>query len=233
MIEINLIPDVKRELLKAQRQRSMVISGSIIAGVIAIIIAGILLIWWTTQGARNYFLDQAIESEHQKLASVEDVNDTITIQNQLSKVSSLHTDKSITSRLFNVVAVISPSKPDNITINNLTLNGEDRTIKIEASTEGGYASLEVFKKTIENTKLVFNDDTEVVIPLAEEIYDGERLFSDNAGQKILRFTLTFKYPQELFGNNVKTLTIKGPERTNVTDSYLGVPQSIFGEGGEE
>ena len=36
MIEINLVPDIKQEFLKTQRQRNRVISYSILAGIIAV-----------------------------------------------------------------------------------------------------------------------------------------------------------------------------------------------------
>lgn len=45
MIEINLIPDVKQELLKAQRTRSMVVSIAIISSIAAASVVVLLLVY--------------------------------------------------------------------------------------------------------------------------------------------------------------------------------------------
>ena len=54
MIEINLVPDVKQELIRAQRVRTGVISMSILVGLAALGIVALLLIWvFAIQAARG------------------------------------------------------------------------------------------------------------------------------------------------------------------------------------
>ena len=48
MIEINLLPDVKRDLIKAQQLRNIVTFVSIIIG--GAMLAGVVLLFLTTQG---------------------------------------------------------------------------------------------------------------------------------------------------------------------------------------
>ena len=48
MIEINLLPDVKRDLIKAQQLRNIVTFVSIIIG--GVMLAGVVLLFLTTQG---------------------------------------------------------------------------------------------------------------------------------------------------------------------------------------
>jgi hypothetical protein len=58
--------------------------------------------------------------------------------------------------------------------------------------------------------------------------DSDRSYGEDAtGAKVLRFTLTFTYPDKLFSRTAKNATIVAPERSNVTDSFLGVPESLF------
>ena len=58
MIEINLVPDVKQELIKAQRIRSTVISFSIIIGIISLGAATALDIYaFPVQTLRNVVVD--------------------------------------------------------------------------------------------------------------------------------------------------------------------------------
>ena len=64
--------------------------------------------------------------------------------------------------------------------------------------------------------------------LAEGISDSERSYGESAtGAKILRFTLSFTYPEPLFSPTAENAVIVAPDKTNVTDSFLGVPQSLF------
>lgn len=230
MIEINLVPDVKQELIKAQRARASVISMAILVGLIAVGIVVLLAIWvFGVQTARSVISDNTIQSESEKLSSVEDVNNTLTIQNQLSKLSEMHNNKTITSRIFDILTTINPREPNNVSITNLSLDLLTSTITIEAQAANGYPALEVFKKTITATTFRFTqDDQQQSIPLASDISDSERSYGEDAsGAKVLRFALSFTYPEELFSRTSRNATIVAPERTNATDSFQGVPHSLF------
>ncbi|HET6746564.1 MAG TPA: hypothetical protein VFH06_00480 [Candidatus Saccharimonadales bacterium] len=230
MIEINLIPDVKQELLKAQRVRTSVISMAIVVGIVAVGIVVALAMWvFAVQAARDVITDNTIKSESQKLSGVEDVSSTLTIQNQLSKLVAMHDGKHIDSRIFDILNTINPSAPNNVSITKLTLDSADSTIKIEAQAVNGYPALEVFKKTINATKFEYTKDgKKQSVALATSMSDSDRSYGEDAsGAKVLRFTLTFEYPAELFARTAQNATVVAPEKTNVTDSFLGVPQSLF------
>jgi len=230
MIEINLIPDVKQELLKAQRVRTSVISIAIVIGIVAVGIVVALAMWvFAVQAARDVITDNTIKSESQKLSGVEDISGTLTIQNQLSKLVAMHDGKHIDSRIFDILNTINPSAPNNVSITKLTLDSADSTIKVEAQAVSGYPALEVFKKTINATMFEYTKDGQKKsVPLATSMSDSDRSYGEDAsGAKVLRFTLTFEYPAELFTRTAQSATVVAPEKTNVTDSFLGVPQSLF------
>jgi Tfp pilus assembly protein PilN len=230
MIEINLVPDVKQELIKAQRVRASVISIAIVVGVGAVGVVVLLAIWvFVVQTTRGAFSDGTITKESQQLAKVEDISDTLTIQNQLSKLSSMHDNKNIDSRLFDILTTINPSEPNNVAITNVSLDSETKTIKLEAQATNGYPALDVFKKTINATTFEFTlDGQKRVVQLANDMSDSDRSYGEDAsGAKVLRFTLSFTYSEELFSKASQNATIVAPERTNATDSFLGVPQSLF------
>jgi hypothetical protein len=233
MIEINLVPDVKRELLRAQKVRSTVISFAIIVGISALSIVLLLAFWvFIVQTARGVLSDNTIKSEDKKLQSIKDLPNALTIQNQLGQLVTLHNDKHITSRIFDVLATINPPEPNNIGINRATLNTEDSTITLEAQAASGYPALEVFRKTISATKFRYTDDSGQIktVSLASELSDSERSYGeDAAGKKVLRFTLSFKYPQELLQRSSLSAIIIAPTKTNATDSFIGVPASLFTE----
>lgn len=230
MIEINLVPDVKQELIKAQRVRASVISIVILIGIVAVGIVVVLAMWvFAVQTARDIITDNTIKSESQKLSSVEDVSTTLTIQNQLTKLAEMHDSKHIDSRLFDILTTINPSAPNNLSITKLTLDSDESTITIEAQAVNSYSALEVFKKTIGATKLEYTEHGEnQSVPLATGVTDSERSYGENAnGARVLRFTVVFTYAEALFARTSQNAVIVAPDKTNVTDSFLGVPQSLF------
>lgn len=231
MIEINLVPDVKQELIKAQRVRASVISVAILTGIVALGVVVVLAIWvFGVQTARSVITDNTITSESQKLSSVQDISNTLTIQNQLSKLVSLHDQKSIDSRIFDILTTINPPDPNNIAITKLTLSAIDKTIAIEGQAKNGYPALDVFKKTINATDFEFtqNGGKKQSVALASNMSDSNRSYGQDAsGAQVLRFTLTFNYSDELFTRTAQNAVIVAPSKTNATDSFLGVPQSLF------
>lgn len=230
MIEINLVPDVKQELIKAQRVRSSVISIAIVTGLASVGVVILLAIWvFAVQAGRGFLVDNTIKDESQKLSSVEDISNTLTIQNQLSELSAMHDGKHIDSRVFDMLTTINPEAPNTIKLTKTTLDTGSNTIVIEAQADNGFAALEVYKKTIGATKIEFvKDEKKESIPLITTTSLGDQSYGeDSSGKKVLRFKLTLTYSDELFARNVQNAVIVAPSKKNVTDSFLGVPQSLF------
>ena len=230
MIEINLIPDVKREYLKTRAMRNAVVSMSILIGVVVVAVAIVLGLVVAGQLVTQSIQDNTIKAEGAKLTAVEDIDKMVSIQQQLAAINGQHESKSINSRLFDVLAAINPPAPNNVTISNLRLNPEDKTISIEGSAANGYVALEVFKKTIINTKVQSKSDGEdAKMPLASGIVAGDTSFGENSdGQKGLRFSFKFTYPDELFMVSDSAVSVITPQgEIDVTDSKLGVPGSLF------
>jgi hypothetical protein len=230
MIEINLVPDVKQELIKAERVRASVISLSIIVGIGAVGVVVMLAIWvFGVQYGRGILADQSIATESKKLAQVTDLPRTLTIQHQLSLLSAMHDTKSIDSRIFDVLSTINPPAPNTVAVTNLTLDSTTKTIKISAQAPNGFPALETFRKTISAT--TFDSTTngqKQSVPLANQLNVSEQSYGQDAtGARVLRFTISFTYPSNLFTRTAQNAVIVAPTKSNVTDSFLGVPNSLF------
>lgn len=234
MIEINLIPDVKQELINAQRVRASVISIAILVGIVAIGVVILLAFWvFVVQTARGAISDNTINTESQKLSSVQDISNTLTIQNQLSLLTQMHNNTNIDSRIFDILTTINPAAPNNVSINNLSIDSSTDTITIQAQALNGYPALDVFKKTIDATTFDYTQNGQKEsVPLASQMNDGDRTYGQDAsGAQVLRFTLSFTYPSALFARTSQNAVVAAPSQSNVTDSYLGVPQSLFAQQG--
>ncbi len=233
MIEINLIPDVKRELLRAQNIRAKVITGSIIIGVSSIAVVAFLVIYvFTFQSIRNDQADKEINTLGTQLSKVADLSKTLTIQNQLKNISVINASKKIDSRIFNVVEAIIPPEPNSVQVSNLVVDADAGIITIDGQAASNYAALEVFQKTIESAKVKFTDasKTKQEVNLATDMSTSNTNYGqDTSGAMVLRFTISFVYAPELFSPASQGVSVSIPTIGNATDSYLGVPKSIFVE----
>lgn len=231
MIEINLLPNVKRELLKTRAMRNRVISISFLVGGASIVAVVVLALILGSQIAAEAVQSGVIKDRNDKLMAVEDLNKVVTIQNQLTKINEQHSRKKINSRIFDVVTAVNPVAPNNVSFSDIKVNPESKTITLEGSAVNGYSALETLKKTILNTKVQTTDgDKSSEVSLTKEIKDGDTSFGENSeGKKVLQFSFSFEYAEELLApandGTVSVLTPTG--KVDVTDSRQGIPDSLF------
>lgn len=239
MIEINLIPDVKQELLRAQRTRSAVISISIFTSFIALGVVVLLLGYmYGVQWARGAYLDTQITDKGKELTKVDDLSQILTIQNQLATITKLNDSKNMSSRIFEVISAVTPPESNAVSFSQITVTPTVKSSKTSKTTstaggqihlEGqttGYDSMEVFKKIIGNTVFEYTiDGKKATTNLASNINTTDISYGEDAeGKKVLRFTLSFDYPTELLSPKASAISYKLNVNGNVTDSYLGIPR---------
>lgn len=231
MIEINLLPNVKRELLKTRAMRNRVISISFLVGGASIVAVVVLALILGSQIAAEAVQNGVIKDRNDKLMAVEDLNKVVTIQHQLTKINEQHSGKKINSRIFDVVTAVNPVAPNNVSFSDIKVNPESKTITLEGSAVNGYSALETLKKTILNTKVQTTDgDKSSEVSLTKEIKDGDTSFGENSeGKKVLQFSFSFEYAEELLApaNNGTVSVLTPTGKVDVTDSRQGIPDSLF------
>lgn len=231
MIEINLLPNVKRELLKTRVMRNRVISISFLVGGASIAAVVVLALILGSQIAAEAVQNGVIKDRNDKLMAVEDLNKVVTIQHQLTKINEQHSGKKLNSRIFDVVTAVNPVAPNNVSFSDIKVNPGSKTITLEGSAVNGYSALETLKKTILNTKVQTTDgDTSSEVSLTKEIKDGDTSFGENSeGKKVLQFSFSFEYAEELLApaNNGTVSVLTPTGKVDVTDSRQGIPDSLF------
>ena len=231
MIEINLLPNVKRELLKTRVMRNRVISISFLVGGASIAAVVLLALILGSQIAAEAVQNGVIKDRNDKLMAVEDLNKVVTIQHQLTKINEQHSRKKINSRIFDVVTAVNPVAPNNVSFSDIKVNPGSKTITLEGSAVNGYSALETLKKTILNTKVQTTDgDKSSEVSLTKEIKDGDTSFGENSeGKKVLQFSFSFEYAEELLApaNNGTVSVLTPTGKVDVTDSRQGIPDSLF------
>ena len=231
MIQINLIPDVKREFIRTQQLRKTVISLSILVGIIA---GGIVVALGLFLGGQELLVNKAkadIKKNFSSLQNVENADNIITLQNQLNELPNVYSRHSIQSRLFDLLVKINPSGDNGVTYSNIKLDPTTSTVTIDGTAAKGFPATEALRKTILNTKVQSGDDEETKVPLADTVTIGETSYGQDAdGKQVLRFSLSFVYPTGLLDYRMKTVKFISPAaNSDVTDSNTRVPDSLFSE----
>ncbi len=232
MIQINLVPDIKQAMLRAQRMRNVTISLSILAGLIAggtVVLMGAIL---GTQAVAESITAKRIDDEFKTLRDTKDINNALTIQNQLDKIGSLNSSRTVNSRLLDVLAAINPAAPNDVKLSKVTLDPSQSRLTLEGSAEAGYSAAEAFRKTILNATVTgtqnqspFNEPLTGEVELQNTSYG-----QDASGKKVVRFALAFTYPKGLFDNTLSDVKITTPsQKVDVTDSRTRVPDSMFSQ----
>ena len=172
MYEINLVPDVKAELLKKRKIQSLVMLGC--AGVVALSIAIVVILGGAlgTQAIANAALDTEMKCRSTgegncntskygtAVMQFENLNQLLTIQDQMKNLESLNAGKIRFSRVFGILDVLlltdsDPNPDDNnppITISELSTSFTDGvSLSFDATAHDkvnniGFSVVEAFKK---------------------------------------------------------------------------------------
>lgn len=155
--EINLVPDIKEEMLKALKIRNMTYFAcilAVVASVVVVVVLGLIM------GGQQLALDakgSTLGALSDKLGSYSDLDDFLTIKNQVDNIDLLSDNKKVISRTFNVLAALIPTGADTITISKLDVDlmEEQPTLSFEAQANAGkepyidYNVLDSFKKSMQ------------------------------------------------------------------------------------
>lgn len=155
--EINLVPDIKEEMLKTLKLRNTILFSCIMVIVISISVVGIFALVMAGQQAALDGKKSTLSSLSNKLNSYSDLDDFLTIKNQVGDIDALSSNKKVLSRTFNVLTAMIPTGADTITISELSvdLTEDQPTMQLDAQANAGkepyidYNVLDSFKKSMQ------------------------------------------------------------------------------------
>jgi len=192
-VQFNLLPDVKAQYVKAQRSKSLITSVAILVSAVAI---GIFVVMFLSVSVVQKKIlsdaDGAIERYTKELKDIPNIEEILTIQNQLDSLSGLHQNKHISSRLFSYLPQVTPAE---VKISRVNLDFLSNTMVIDGTAPSQIA-INTFIDTLKFTTFKVGDqDQGWAFPSVTE-----SSFSINAGQVSYGISLTFD--PKLFANNL-------------------------------
>ena len=217
MIELNLLPDVKKEFIRAQRTRNMVISGAIFVCIVAA--GAVALLATTVYGAQNVWIANLKK----------EINKYLAIQSQLNALDIKAQERSVYERLFDFLPQLNPAPPFNVTIYDFDLVKDTSTITMSGSADS-FEAVNNFKYTLEQAKLKYKledgttNETELFTNVTSS---APTLSTTNGGQVKAIFDFTITFTPEAFDQAHKDITIIVPKLVT-SDGDRNAPKELFG-----
>ncbi len=216
MLQFNLLPDVKKDYVKAKRTKRLIVSISFLvsAGSIGVV----LLLFSVVQVAQKQHisdLTEDIKAAEVKIQSVEDINNILTVQNQLSLLPELHEGKPESSRLFGYVTFLSPEKAK---VALLNFDAVSETLTLQGSAD----SIATVNKFVDNIKavrfMVEGSEAEMQAPFSQV---GTELTGDN---ELASFKIEMKFDPTIFENTKEIVMQLQDQTISTKPAEAGVSQ---------
>ncbi len=211
MIQFNLLPDVKKEYIKAKRTKALILNVSAISIVISVV--AVLIMFSFVQGVQKKHITDLTKDIKSGIASITDIQDLdkiLTIQHQLGELTTLHEEKPETSRIFGYLNQLTPIS---VKISSITLNIDDSTLIISGTSD----SLASINQYIDTLKFSSFDttDTENNQPFNDIVSQMSR----NESKSSYEVSMTF---DPILFNNTESVILNVPDKIT-TRSVIGKP----------
>ncbi len=207
MIQFNLLPDVKLEFMKAQRMRRLILGISVLASVVALVIL-VLLVGANQLGKKHLSdLSSDINKESKQLQAEPQINNILTVQNQLESLTGLHATKPSVARLFDYLNRLTPAQ---VSITNYTSDFTVQSVTITGSADS-LSSVNQYVDTLKFTKYSLKDDPKTHLPAFKNIVlSAFSLGSATAAKtQAATYSISFSYDPTIF-DITKTVELSVP-----------------------
>jgi hypothetical protein len=220
MIELNLLPDVKMEYMKAERTRRLVISVAFLVTAVSVGLLALVLVTNALQKKHIQDLSNDINTSSRKLQSQPQINRILTVQNQLQSLTNLHDGKPAASRL---VDYLNQLTPNSVSISNLTVDFTQQTATITGSADA-LSSVNKYVDTLKFTS--YNGGDKANAPaFSNVVMSSFGLATDANNGKPASYTVNLSYDKAIF-DITKDVKLNVPNLIT-TRSSLSSPSDLF------
>ena len=219
MIQLNLLPAIKLEYVKARRNKRLALLGATIVAGTSLLVLVLLFAGVQLEAKHSRDLSKDIKTENQKLQDVQDISSILTIQNQLVNLQTLHASKPEANRIAEYLRQTTPAE---VVLSKAEVDFEAGTISLEGESPSvaiANAHVDTLKFTMYTTKSVTeqkNAFTEVVLGTV----------APNSQESKVTYDLTFKFDPAIFSNQEEDIKLVVPNKIT-TRSQLDRPDAVF------
>ncbi len=210
MIQINLLPDVKREYLHSQQVKHTVVVLSILASVAMFALLALLFIYvQVLQPHHRSNIQKDIDASISTLKKKQDTAvKVVTVQGALEQLSGLQDKKLITSRLFDYLKEFTPN---DVVYDQVTADTTTSTLTLQGETSS-YQSANVLANNLKSAKFSYKRDSteQTSTPFSAIVFSSLNQASQTQSttKYPVSFQLTFQFDPVMFDEAITDTTIK-------------------------
>ena len=187
--EINLVPDIKGEMIRMQKMRNLMFFACILISIISASVMGIL---GSIKGAQDITMasqDSHIKNLSEKIKGYEELPEFLTIQNQLKGIAAIEDKQKVLSRTIGFLSAMLDVGEDEIKTSELTINLDTTTMTFDALADAkkdqiDYRVLEAFTKrtnlmTFDYGRYVDANGREIPTRCIEEFDKNNKMYEEH------------------------------------------------------
>lgn len=200
MIQFNLLPDVKVEYLKAEHARKLITIGAIAVTTASLVFLGIVFSINLYKSNNLKSLSAEIDKSSKELKEQSEINRKLTVQNQLTSITSLHDAKPEVGRLFEYLNQLTPSKV--VSITNIEVDFVTSVVSIKGTADS-LVSVNKYVDTLKFTKYNTKNNSEQVQAFSDVVlttfsYTTPDTQAGATTDQPATYLIDFKYDPKLF-----------------------------------
>lgn len=231
MIQFNLLPDVKIEYIRTRyRKRLIMFISAAVSGVFLFIFIVLLLFVRVNQPRHMTDLERDIEQTANQIKETEDIDQILTIQNQLKSLPGLNDQKVISSRLVDYLTKLTPNQA---TVSDVNIDFEASTMSIQ----GNAADLATVNKFVDTLKFtdyeVNEEDGATGKAFSDVVLQSFPVASGQGGSNTASYQIDlvfdpaiFKFVKDVKDGKDEAVTLKVPSIIS-TRSETEKPSNLF------
>jgi hypothetical protein len=217
MIQFNLLPDVKINLIKARRVNRLIIMASILAVGVSVLILGVMFSLSAAQKKHINDLNKDISSLTSELQGTESLTKILTVQNQLKALPALYAGRPAVTRL---PGFLDQATPSGLGLGNIRIDFSASTFEIS----GASPTLELVNRyvdTLKFTTYTVGDDKET----KTQAFNGVVLSAFSKNDTQTTFTIQLSFDPVIFDASQEVSLVV--PTTVTTRSQTSAPANLF------
>lgn len=211
MIEINLIPDIKAEFLRAQATKRVVVTISVLVSTVFLAVA--ILLWLyvsVVQGGNIASNDEEITELKERYVNLEDVSKILTLDRQLTVLPQIHNSLPAATRLPDYYAKLVP---DDIKF-SAAFTDFNAGLMTMAGTAKDIRTVNKFVDTLKNSVYAVQGGEEVRrVFNAVVLQEINSISGDSANDNQASFEILARFDSEIF-NSVNEVVLTVPDTSS-------------------
>lgn len=188
--EINLVPDIKSDMIKAQKKRNLMFFICIVISIVSVSTVAIL---GSIKGAQDITMagqDTHLKNLSNKITNYEELPEFLTIQNQLKGISDIEDNQKVLSRAIGFLSAFLDVGDDEVKASELSIDLSTTTLTFDGQADAkkapniDYRVLESFMKRtnlmmFDYGRYVDSTGNEIPSRCIEEYNSENKMFEEN------------------------------------------------------